>query len=96
MVCDLPGQQEAGSGKTDVRRALTQNNIVLMQADWTLPDQKIADYLASYGRFGIPFNAVFGPGAPDGILLSELLGVDEVLGALEDANQSASLASSQQ
>lgn len=82
--------------KPDVRKALTQNNIVLMQADWTLPDQKIADYLASYGRFGIPFNAVFGPGAPDGILLSELLGVDEVLGALEDANQSASLASSQQ
>jgi suppressor for copper-sensitivity B len=82
--------------KPDVRSALTQDDIVLMQADWTLPDQKIADYLASYGRFGIPFNAVFGPGAPDGILLSELLSVDEVLGALEDANGSASLASSQQ
>ena len=82
--------------KPDVRNALMQDNVVLMQADWTRPDQKIADYLASYGRFGIPFNAVFGPGAPDGILLSELLGVDEVLGALEDANGSASLASSDQ
>lgn len=80
--------------KSNVRTALTQDNIVLMQADWTRPDQQIADYLASYGRFGIPFNAVFGPGAPDGILLSELLGVDEVLGALDDANGSASLASS--
>ncbi|WP_336232076.1 protein-disulfide reductase DsbD family protein [Thalassospira sp. CH_XMU1458] len=80
--------------KPDVRNALMQDDVVLMQADWTRPDQKIADYLASYGRFGIPFNAVFGPGAPDGILLSELLGVDEVLGALEDANGSASLASS--
>ncbi|CAM3615392.1 protein-disulfide reductase DsbD family protein [Thalassospira profundimaris] len=82
--------------KSDVRNALMQDDVVLMQADWTRPDQKIADYLASYGRFGIPFNAVFGPGAPDGILLSELLGVDEVLGALEDANGSASLASSVQ
>ncbi|WP_417835765.1 protein-disulfide reductase DsbD family protein [Thalassospira tepidiphila] len=82
--------------KPDVRNALMQDDVVLMQADWTRPDQKIADYLASYGRFGIPFNAVFGPGAPDGILLSELLGVDEVLGALEDANGSASLASSVQ
>ncbi|AXO13518.1 protein-disulfide reductase DsbD family protein [Thalassospira indica] len=82
--------------KPDVRNALMQDDVVLMQADWTRPDQKIADYLASYGRFGIPFNAVFGPGAPDGILLSELLGVDEVLSALEDANGSASLASSVQ
>ena len=80
----------------DVSTALTQDNIVLMQADWTRPDQTISDYLASYGRFGIPFNAVFGPGAPDGILLSELLGVDEVLTALEDATGSPSLASSQQ
>ncbi|WP_052657517.1 protein-disulfide reductase DsbD [Thalassospira sp. HJ] len=82
--------------KPDVRAALTQDNVVLMQADWTRPDQQIADYLASYGRFGIPFNAVFGPAAPEGILLSELLGVDEVLGALDDANGSPSLASSAQ
>jgi len=70
---------------TEVANALRNDNIVLMQADWTRPDQKIADYLASYGRFGIPFNAVFGPGAPDGILLSELLRVDAVLGALQTA-----------
>lgn len=80
--------------KPDVSAALSQDRVVLMQADWTRPDQQIADYLASYGRFGIPFNAVFGPAAPDGILLSELLSVDEVLGALDDANGSASLASS--
>jgi suppressor for copper-sensitivity B len=79
--------------KPDVRAALNKGNIVLMQADWTRPDQQIADYLASYGRFGIPFNAIFGPGAPDGILLSELLGVDEVLGALKDASGSSSVAS---
>ena len=82
--------------KPEVRNALMQEDVVLMQGDWTRPDQKIADYLASYGRFGIPFNAVFGPGSPDGILLSELLGVDEVLGALDAASGPSSLASSAQ
>lgn len=71
---------------SDVANALGRDNIVLMQADWTRPNQQIADYLASYGRFGIPFNAVFGPGAPDGILLSELLRKDMVLDALQSAS----------
>ncbi len=70
---------------SEIARALGADNVVLMQADWTRPDQEIADYLASYGRFGIPFNAVFGPDAPDGILLSELLSVDAVLDALQKA-----------
>jgi suppressor for copper-sensitivity B len=80
----------------DVADALNGENIVLMQADWTRPDQTIADYLASYGRFGIPFNAVYGPGKPDGILLSELLSVDDVLGAVTRAQDAANLASSEQ
>ncbi|MDG4717545.1 MULTISPECIES: protein-disulfide reductase DsbD family protein [Thalassospira] len=70
----------------DVIDVLGGDDIVLMQADWTRPDQKIADYLASYGRFGIPFNAVFGPSAPEGILLSELLRKDMVLDALQSAS----------
>ena len=69
----------------DVANTLAEDDIVLMQADWTRPDQKIADYLASYGRYGIPFNAVFGPSTPDGVLLSELLSKDAVLDAIKDA-----------
>ncbi len=80
--------------KPNISAALAEDNIILMQADWTRPDQKIADYLASYGRFGIPFNAVFGPESPDGIILSELLSENEVLKALEDANGSTGLARS--
>jgi len=60
-------------------------NVTAMIADWTLPDPKITDYLASYGRYGIPFNAVYGPGAPDGIALPELLTPDAVLDALDRA-----------
>ncbi|MCC9620736.1 thioredoxin family protein [Thalassospira sp. MA62] len=76
----------------DVAAALNQDHIILMQGDWTRPDQDIADYLASYGRYGIPFNAVFGPGAPQGILLSELLSKDDVLSALRTAGSRDQLA----
>jgi suppressor for copper-sensitivity B len=45
----------------------------------------IAAYLRRFGRYGIPFNAVYGPGAPDGLALSEILSVDTVLAALREA-----------
>jgi suppressor for copper-sensitivity B len=61
---------------------LRGDGIVAMQADWTRPDDGIARYLASFGRYGIPFNAVYGPGAPQGLALPELLSRDAVLDAL--------------
>ena len=64
---------------------LGRDNVVAMQADWTLPDDTIADYLASFGRYGIPFNAVYGPGYPEGFALPELLSHDAVSGALDQA-----------
>jgi suppressor for copper-sensitivity B len=60
--------------------------LVAMQADWTQPDDGIAAYLASFGRYGIPFNVVYGPGAPAGIVLPELLDRDAVLEALDRAS----------
>ncbi len=69
--------------------ALEGLDIVLMRGDWTLPDQAIADYLASHGRYGIPFNAVYGPAAADGILLPELLSQSALNEALEQAQPEA-------
>lgn len=60
---------------------------VAMQADWTRPDTAIGAYLASYGRFGIPFNIVYGPGAPAGIVLPELLSSGDVTAALDRAGR---------
>ena len=62
-----------------------QGDLVAMQADWTRPDPSIADYLASFDRFGIPFDAVYGPAVPDGLVLPELLTGQLVLDALESA-----------
>ena len=71
--------------RSPVRERLEAPGTVAMIADWTRPDPAIAAYLMSYGRYGIPFNAVYGPGAPGGIALSELLSAEDVLQALERA-----------
>ncbi|MCK0169106.1 thioredoxin family protein [Jannaschia sp. S6380] len=67
----------------DVAAALT--GTVALQADWTRPDADITDYLRANGRFGIPFNAVYGPGVPEGIVLPELLTEAAVLDAIKRA-----------
>jgi suppressor for copper-sensitivity B len=59
--------------------------VVAMRADWTRPDPRIAEFLASFGRYGIPFNVVYGPAAPSGIPLPELLTTDQVIAAFERA-----------
>ena len=59
---------------------------IAMRADWTSPDQKISAFLASFGRYGIPLNVVFGPAAPGGILLPELLTSDGVFQAIDKAS----------
>jgi suppressor for copper-sensitivity B len=56
-----------------------------IQADWTRPNTDIADYLARYNRFGIPFNIVYGPSAKEGIVLPELLSTDVVMKAIMQA-----------
>ena len=64
-----------------VARQLASEGVVAMRADWTLPDPAIAAYLEEFGRYGIPFDAVYGPALPRGIALSELLTEDAVMAA---------------
>ena len=61
------------------------SGVVAMRADWTSPDDRIAAYLESFGRFGIPFNVVHGPAAPGGVVLPEILSESAVLTAIEEA-----------
>ncbi|SEO14566.1 protein-disulfide reductase DsbD family protein [Palleronia pelagia] len=65
--------------------ALAAEGVTPMQADWTRPDPAISRYLEGFERYGIPFNAAYGPAAPDGIVLPELLTTDAVMAALDDA-----------
>ena len=70
---------------TAVKARLTAPGVVTMQADWTRPSDSIARFLAANNRYAIPFNAVYGPGAPNGIVLPELLTESAVLDALTKA-----------
>ncbi len=75
--------------RDDVATILNGQGVVAMQADWTRPDERISRFLKENNRYGIPFNAVYGPKAPDGILLPELLTIDLVLNALRKAGNVA-------
>jgi len=69
----------------EVEDAMFVPNVLLLQADWTHADPAISAYLKEYGRAGIPFNIVYGPGAPQGIILSEWLSKEDVMRALAQA-----------
>lgn len=70
-----------------VASALRAPGVVAMQADWTRPDESISRYLESFGRYGIPFNVVYGPGAPEGVVLPELLTTEGVLDTMRNATK---------
>ena len=73
---------------TKAARALFDTyDVILLRADWTRPDEAIADYLAANGRFGIPFNIVYGPAEKAGIALPEILTINALKNALEAANR---------
>ena len=75
--------------RAPVAPALAGEGVTPMQADWTRPDERIARYLAEHDRYGIPFNIVYGPAAPEGIVLPELLTAGAVTGALAEARGAA-------
>lgn len=71
--------------RAPVSIGLNQANVVPMVADWTKPDPAISRYLGHFNRYGIPLNVVYGPRAPEGIVLPELLTSDAVIQALRRA-----------
>jgi len=68
-----------------VSEELAKPGVVAMRADWTRPNPAIDAYLARFGRVGIPFNVVYGPAAPGGLPLPELLTAAAVTEALAQA-----------
>ncbi len=81
ITCQVNKALVLNQGK--VLAKLQDRNVVIMQADWTRPDPVISDFLARHDRYGIPFNAVYGLGAPKGVVLPELLSQDAVLQAFK-------------
>lgn len=65
----------------DVLADLAQHNVALLRADWTRRDPAVTAALAAVGRNGVPTYVLHRPGKPP-VVLSEVLGVDEVRRAL--------------
>ena len=74
-----------------LRDRLARPGTIRMRADWSRPDPAIATYLQGFGRYGIPFDVVYGPGRPDGEALPELLTPDLVVEALDRATPAAAV-----
>ncbi len=74
--------------RDDVRARLFDDpRVAALQADWTNPNPLVMDFLKKHGRYGIPFNIVFGPGAPQGLPLPEILTPSIVIEAIDKAGR---------
>jgi len=87
LTCKV--NKQAVLDRAPVRERLSRPDVTAMLADWTKPDPVIARYLARYGRYGIPFTAVYGPATPEGLILPELLTDSAVLDAVRKAGGGA-------
>tara|TARA_Y100001956_G_C4129066_1_gene192342 strand:- start:4570 stop:6621 length:2052 start_codon:yes stop_codon:yes gene_type:complete len=70
-----------------VYSALQADNVVNIQGDWTHPDGAVTSYLRENGRYGVPFNIVYGPNAPQGIPLPVILTESVVIDAIKSAGK---------
>lgn len=69
----------------EIVAALRQPDVVALRGDWSQPSAFIAAFLAKRNRYAIPFNAVYGPGLPDGEILSPLLDKRTLVTTLNNA-----------
>ncbi len=90
ITCQFNKQTVLNAG--EIAAWLASGDVVAMKADWTSPDPAISRYLARFGRYGIPFNVVYGPDSPGGVTLPELLTQEAVREAARRAGADASLA----
>ncbi|ABU71800.1 protein-disulfide reductase DsbD family protein [Vibrio campbellii] len=65
---------------------LQSPNVATLKGDWTHPNGSVTDFLRAHGRFGVPFNIVYGPAAPEGIPLPVILTDNVVVKAIEQAS----------
>lgn len=75
-----------------VQQAFRDNGIIYLKGDWTNRDPEIGAYLRSFNRDGLPFYAFYPAGGRDPVVLPPVLTEAIVVGELERASKSASIA----
>ena len=61
-----------------VKEIFTKNNVIKIQGDWTKPNEKIEYFLQQHNKFGVPLNVMYSKSYPKGVVLSELLTINEI------------------
>jgi suppressor for copper-sensitivity B len=69
----------------EIVKKLKSGEIIGLRADITQPDSDAMKFLAKHNRYAIPFNAVYGPNAKNGLLASEFLNKRQLLELIEKA-----------
>ncbi len=65
---------------------LSSDNTIAMRGDFTNYDASILFFLKQNDSSGVPFNIVYGPKAPEGIVLPTLFSYDDLKKAIKQAN----------
>lgn len=73
--------------REQIVKALMADNIILMQGNWSESNRTIESYMRAEGVPGVPYNKIYGPGAPNGIQLPSKLSISDVLNGLATAKQ---------
>lgn len=71
--------------RDDVQQALLADDVVTLRGDWSRPSEAITHFLQQRGSVAVPFNQIYGPGTPQGVVLSPLLDRATLLKTLTDA-----------
>ena len=69
----------------EITLMLKRGDFIGFRGDITKPNPKIMEFMRKHNRFAIPFNAVYGPNAPEGLLTSELLNKKELIKLINQA-----------
>ena len=67
-----------------VKNIFETYDVKKIRGDLTKPNKEINKYINSFGRFGIPFNVIYTSSVPQGILLPEVLTVQNLLSTFEN------------
>ena len=62
-----------------VKNIFKRYDVKKIRGDLTKPNKEINKYINSFGRFGIPFNVIYSSSVPQGVLLPEVLTVQNLL-----------------
>ena len=60
----------------NINKLFLNNEIKILQADWTKKDPEILEFISKFGRYGIPVNIIYSRKFNEGILLPEILSQD--------------------